>query len=278
VPTAIVRDDAKKDAYLDELVQHVSRDIIISGIGERPAIVHLRDFGLKCFTSGSVCVAPRGSTRILALLKAKRYDEAEKIRANYIPLEDQRDARGPIRVLHDVIEALYTVHLAPLEAGATPEQWVAAFRERMRRHRRLFRARRGLRAPTVLRAFMLHEVAKELDDFHLTDVEALHDLAPHGFEHVGVCRLAGAREFLFGDDAHHLFAQGVVLGKEVDGVAVALAHLLPVETGDGGNLFVDLRFRDGEDLTVLVVELDGDVACHLDVLFLIAAEARTCEV
>lgn len=100
---AVVREDPTKDAYLDELVQHVSRDIIISGIGERPAIVHLRDFGLKSFTSGSVCVAPRGSMKLLALLKAKKYDEAEKIRAAYIPLEDQRDSRGPIRVLHDAV-------------------------------------------------------------------------------------------------------------------------------------------------------------------------------
>lgn len=100
---AIVREDPAKDAYLDELVKHVSRDIIVSGIGERPAIVHLRDFGLKCFTSGSVCVAPRGSTKILALLKARKYEEAEKIRAAYIALEDQRDARGPIRVLHDAV-------------------------------------------------------------------------------------------------------------------------------------------------------------------------------
>lgn len=100
---AVVREDPSRDAYLDELVQHVSRDIIISGIGERPAIVHLRDFGLKSFTSGSVCVAPRGSMKILALLKAKKHDEAERIRAAYLPLEDQRDARGPIRVLHDAV-------------------------------------------------------------------------------------------------------------------------------------------------------------------------------
>ena len=100
---AVVREDPAKDAYLDELVQQVSRDIIISGIGERPAIVHLRDFGLKSFTSGSVCVAPRGSMMMLALLQARKYDEAEKIRAAYLALEDQRDSRGPIRVLHDAV-------------------------------------------------------------------------------------------------------------------------------------------------------------------------------
>jgi dihydrodipicolinate synthase/N-acetylneuraminate lyase len=111
---AIVREDPRKDAYLDELVQHVSREMIISGIGERPAIVHLRDFGLKCFTSGSVCVAPNGSTKILALLKAKRWDDAEKIRAAYIPLEDQRDARGPIRVLHDAVTLAGIADMGPI--------------------------------------------------------------------------------------------------------------------------------------------------------------------
>jgi len=111
---AVVRDDPSKDAYLDELVKQVDREIIISGIGERPAIVHLRDFGLKSFTSGSVCVAPRGSMRILALLKAKRYDEAAKLREAYIPLEDQRDAKGPIRVLHDAVTLAGIADMGPM--------------------------------------------------------------------------------------------------------------------------------------------------------------------
>jgi dihydrodipicolinate synthase/N-acetylneuraminate lyase len=111
---AVVREDPRKDPYLDELLQHVSREIVVSGIGERPAIVHLRDFGLKCFTSGSVCVAPRGSMKILALLKAKKYDEAEKIRAAYIPLEDQRDSRGPIRVLHDALTLAGIADMGPM--------------------------------------------------------------------------------------------------------------------------------------------------------------------
>ena len=111
---AIVRDDPKKDAYLDALIAHVDRRIVISGIGERPAIVHLRDFGLESFTSGSVCVGPRGSMRLLALLKAKRYDEAEKIRAAYIPLEDQRDALGPIRVLHDAVTLAGIADMGPM--------------------------------------------------------------------------------------------------------------------------------------------------------------------
>jgi len=111
---AIVRDDPAKDPYLDELVRHVDRSMIVSGIGERPAIVHLRDFGLKSFTSGSVCVAPRGSMRLLALLKAKRYDEAAKVREAYIALEDERDAKGPIRVLHDAVTLAGIADMGPM--------------------------------------------------------------------------------------------------------------------------------------------------------------------
>jgi dihydrodipicolinate synthase/N-acetylneuraminate lyase len=111
---AIVRADPLKDAYLDALLAKVDRSIVISGIGERPAIVHLRDFGLKSFTSGSVCVAPRGSMALLAALKAKRYGEAQALRAAYIPLEDQRDTRGPIRVLHDAVTLAGIADMGPV--------------------------------------------------------------------------------------------------------------------------------------------------------------------
>jgi dihydrodipicolinate synthase/N-acetylneuraminate lyase len=111
---AVVLADPGKDPYLTELLQHVGRDMVVSGIGERPAIVHLRDFGLKSFTSGSVCVAPRGSMKLLALLKTKRYEEAGKIRAAYLALEDQRDARGPIRVLHDAVTLAGIADMGPM--------------------------------------------------------------------------------------------------------------------------------------------------------------------
>ncbi len=130
---AIVRDDPAKDAYLERLVEAVDRDLVISGIGERPAIVHLRDFGLKSFTSGSVCVAPRGSTALLAALKARRYEEAAALRAPYLPLEDQRDALGPIRVLHDAVTLAGIADMGPLlpmianlDAGERPAVQAAA--------------------------------------------------------------------------------------------------------------------------------------------------------
>lgn len=111
---AIVREDPSRDAYLEELLQHVEPSLVVSGIGERPALVHWRQFGLRAFTSGSVCVAPRGSMRILAALKAQQYAEAERLRAAYLPLEDQRDARGPIRVLHDAVTLAGIADMGPV--------------------------------------------------------------------------------------------------------------------------------------------------------------------
>jgi dihydrodipicolinate synthase/N-acetylneuraminate lyase len=85
----------------------------LSGIGVRPAIEPWSDFGLLAFTSGSLRIAPRGSMRLLALLKAGDYDAAAKIRAAYIPFEDQRDALGPIRVLHDGVTLAGIADLGP---------------------------------------------------------------------------------------------------------------------------------------------------------------------
>ena len=77
---AIVRPDPLKDPFLTKLVDLVDRRYIVSGIGERPVITHLRDFGLNGFTSGSVCVGPRGSTQILEACKRKDWETAAKIR------------------------------------------------------------------------------------------------------------------------------------------------------------------------------------------------------
>jgi dihydrodipicolinate synthase/N-acetylneuraminate lyase len=111
---AVVREDPAKDTYLEALVQQVGPGLVISGIGERPAIAHWKHFGLRAFTSGSVCVGPRGSMRILAALKAGDFATAERLRSAYIPLEDQRDARGPIRVLHDAVTLAGIADMGPL--------------------------------------------------------------------------------------------------------------------------------------------------------------------
>src|SRR5205823_5269918 len=97
---AVVRDDPTKDKYLESLLRRVDRSKVISGIGERPAICHLRDFGLTGFTTGSGCIAPRLSNEIFEACRRGDWDAAEAIRAEFLPLEDLRDSWGPSKVLH----------------------------------------------------------------------------------------------------------------------------------------------------------------------------------
>src|SRR5580700_11736250 len=102
---AVVRKDPKEDAYLASLLRRVPADRVISGIGERPAIVHLRDFKLNGFTTGSGVLAPRLSLDLLNACARKDYAAAEEIRRAFLPLEDLRDAWGAAPVLHASVEA-----------------------------------------------------------------------------------------------------------------------------------------------------------------------------
>lgn len=97
---AVVRKDPSVDAYLTALLERVDRQWVISGIGERPAITHWRQFGLRGFTSGSVCVAPARTQAIFDALTANDDAKAAAIRELFIPHEDLRDAWGPARVIH----------------------------------------------------------------------------------------------------------------------------------------------------------------------------------
>jgi dihydrodipicolinate synthase/N-acetylneuraminate lyase len=111
---AVVRVDPAQDPFLRDLLARVDKTLVISGIGERPAVAHLRDFGLAGFTSGSVCVGPLGSTRLLAALQAKDWARAETLRAAYLPLEDLRDAHSPIRVLHEAVTLAGIANMGPM--------------------------------------------------------------------------------------------------------------------------------------------------------------------
>ena len=115
VKYAIVRDDPSRDAYLDGLLKRVDRPRVITGMGERPAIVHLRDFGLNGMTTGSGCIAPRRCRRSRSPpattsdgRKRKRSD------ARFMPLEDLRDAWGPARVLHHATELAEVAPTGPI--------------------------------------------------------------------------------------------------------------------------------------------------------------------
>ena len=104
VKYAVVRDDPARDAYLEALLSRVDRKFVISGIGERPAVVHLRDWKLPGFTTGSGCIAPRLSQMLFEACTRPNFDEAEALRSEFISLEDLRDEWGPAKVLHSAIE------------------------------------------------------------------------------------------------------------------------------------------------------------------------------
>ena len=101
---AIVRKDPSEDDFLSRLVSFVDPQMICSGIGEQPAMVHMTKFRLNGYTSGCVCVNPALSQRMLKAIISKDYDLAEKIRRIFLPLEDLRNEINPIRVLHEAVQ------------------------------------------------------------------------------------------------------------------------------------------------------------------------------
>lgn len=101
---AVVREDTSKDDYLREVLAQVPGEIVVSGIGEQPAIIHLREFEITGFTSGCVCINPARSQRMLRAIQAGDISTAEKIRQEFRGLEDLRNAISPIRVLHRAVE------------------------------------------------------------------------------------------------------------------------------------------------------------------------------
>jgi dihydrodipicolinate synthase/N-acetylneuraminate lyase len=101
---AVVLDDPRRDSYLDGLLRRVDRQRVISGMGERPAIVHMRDFSLPGFTTGSGCIASRSCSSLFDACVSGNWSRAEELREPFMPLEDLRDAWGPARVLHHATE------------------------------------------------------------------------------------------------------------------------------------------------------------------------------
>jgi len=77
-------------------------------------VVHLLDWHLPGFTTGSGCIAPALSQALLAACRRDDRATAEALRANFLPLEDLRDAWGPAPVLHAAVEAAGIAETGPL--------------------------------------------------------------------------------------------------------------------------------------------------------------------
>jgi dihydrodipicolinate synthase/N-acetylneuraminate lyase len=123
VKYAIVRQDPSNDPYLRRLLQSVPAAKVVSGMGERPALVHVRDFGLAAWTTGSGCIAPKAVMALLAAAKAGRADEAQRLYDAFMPLETLRDDISLIRVLHDAVTFTGIGNMGPILPllSGTPE-------------------------------------------------------------------------------------------------------------------------------------------------------------
>src|SRR5438874_3147130 len=113
---AVVRDDARDDRHLEALLRRVDPRVVISGMGERPAIVHLRDYQLGGLTTGSGCIAPRACQALFRACRKNEWHGAEALRSAFMPLEDLRDEWGPARVLHHATELAGIAPTGPIVA------------------------------------------------------------------------------------------------------------------------------------------------------------------
>jgi dihydrodipicolinate synthase/N-acetylneuraminate lyase len=111
---AVELKDPTQDDYLARLIDLVDRDRIVSGMGERPTLVHLQRFKLAGFTSGSVCIAPRSSQALLQALKRGDEAAATALRERFLPLETLRDRLSQIRVMHEAVTLAGVADMGPM--------------------------------------------------------------------------------------------------------------------------------------------------------------------
>ncbi len=114
VKYAVVRDNPADDPYLAEILQHIPPEIVVSGIGEQPAIEHMCDFEIGSFTSGCVCVHPSKSMDMLRAIQRGDYEQAQQLRQQFSGLEDLRNEINPIRVLHRAVELADIAKTGPM--------------------------------------------------------------------------------------------------------------------------------------------------------------------
>ncbi|QCP53582.1 dihydrodipicolinate synthase family protein [Trinickia violacea] len=130
VKYAIVRENPADDPYLRRLLQSVNPARVVSGMGERPALIHVRDFGLAAWTTGSGCIASRSVAELLRAARESRAADAQRLYDAFMPLETLRDTISLIRVLHDAVTFSGIADMGAMLPllSATPKEHHAAVR------------------------------------------------------------------------------------------------------------------------------------------------------
>ena len=116
----VVHTEPSRDDYLRRIVDLVDPAMVVSGLGEQPAAIHLREYGLQGFTSGCVCVAPRLSTELLKAAARNEWDRVAAIQQLFAPLEHLRDSIHPVRVLHAAVELAGISSVGPILPPLSP--------------------------------------------------------------------------------------------------------------------------------------------------------------
>ena len=106
--------DPAVDPELGAILKTIDAERVISGSGELPVVAHAETFGLRAFTSGCVCIAPRLSMRILDALQAGDFARARAVRETFLPLEYAREKHSPIRVLHAAVGLAGVANTGPV--------------------------------------------------------------------------------------------------------------------------------------------------------------------
>lgn len=116
VKYAVVRPDAEataQDQYLKALIERITPQRIVSGMGERPTLAHVAGLGLASFTTGSGCIAPSACHALFQALKAGDLAAAQPLYDRFMPLETLRDSISLIRVLHDAVSLSGLADMGP---------------------------------------------------------------------------------------------------------------------------------------------------------------------
>ncbi len=114
VKYAIEAPTTGSDPFLAALLAEAGPTRIVSGDGEAPALVHMFEFGLRTFTSGTVCIAPRAVSRMLEAAVAGDRARAASLREPFMPIDRVRRAKGPTAILHDAVTLAGIADMGPL--------------------------------------------------------------------------------------------------------------------------------------------------------------------
>lgn len=106
--------DPAIDPELSAILATIDRDLVISGSGELPVVAHAQTHGLRAFTSGCVCIAPKQSMAILDAITRGDFAAAMAVRKSFLPLEYAREQHSPIRVLHAAVALAGVARTGPI--------------------------------------------------------------------------------------------------------------------------------------------------------------------